>query len=113
MLYGLIRSIKNKTRTRKSHNLTNHITHLWLVAMNFTIRTKRFIRSMRTRRKFLFNIGLKLTNLTIRKFIIIPMTQINHLTNNLILLTKLPIHMSSYILAIILDIYVFIYKVKI
>ena len=63
------------------------ISPYWFIAMDLTIRTEGLIRAMRARRKLTFDISLKITNLTIRKPIILPMIQINHLTNNLILFT--------------------------
>lgn len=60
--------------------------------MDLTIRAEGLIRTMRARRKLTFDISLKITNLTIRKPIILPMKQINHLTNNLIFFTKFFIH---------------------
>lgn len=49
MLYSFAWSIEDKTRTRKSHNLTNLCSSDWLIAVDLTIRTKGLARSMRAR----------------------------------------------------------------
>ena len=104
MLYRLAWSIEDKSWTRKLHNLANLFSPYWLIAMDLTIRAKGLIRTMRARRKFTFDISLKITNLTIRKAIILPMKQINHITNNLIFFIKLLIHKSLLCANTILDI---------
>jgi hypothetical protein len=79
------RVVKNHSRTRISHHLTNALTHLWFVAVNFTLRAKTLLCHKWALQGALVGILGKLSALVAKLFcaVVIATVESNHISHDL------------------------------